>query len=676
MGPLRAYFRARPWQLRLLTGSVALVLGSLGAVVLYPSIRDHRIIRNLAASDPNVQRRAMGRAVAAGRSSAATTRRLIRALDTDDDRQFEALVAVLRELEKFDTPDRDPLHIDHMRAIEIEAARSPLGPEHAAETRELFLKLTALSGRDNRYVRRALAGAAADGSARVRIVGALLAARLRDPPALRKLLGDRDPNVAAAAALDAGLADMADLADDIASLLATAKAAAPASAAAYALVRLRPAESSERICEVLREAEDKALQSRLLHVMGLLGDVHARAAVLGVLDKRVSGPDVSGFPPAMAVLAAGKLKIAAARGSIERILSAAAKQQGHLNESQVLAALRAADRLGLTVRAEVNAICRNYWDPNFPHLLIEAARVLGRQADLPQAQDSDSPTRRQCIETLRLAAAYHPMPASGPAWPVTTPWPSAAAAVALWMLDPAASYAAREDPQDDQPFQDWKIDRSSSAFYAHLAAESDSSLAGDYLACQIGRTGKPEAFELGLGLLPQRGAPGPLRVHNNNKRAAGAMLLALAAVTGQQKRIARGRIRSRLIGGPLGGETDLYVKGSYHCALLILGETERLDQVRALLDTLEFPKRRAATALCAAGDRLVLDWLLADPQSDRTDVVDLLINTGIGDVLAAAAPELPQVDTVADGPTRQWQARILQDYYIIHRDNVRLGPGK
>jgi len=674
---MKRRFRVQRLQLRLLTGSVAMMLGVLGTVLIYPSIRDARIIRGLADTDANRQRRAMAAAVAVGRDSPASLRRLIRALDTENDRQFLALVDVLQELEAFDTPDRDPLHVDRMRALGIESARSPIDPTSAAGTRELLARQIVLSGRDNRHVRRALARTAADAVPRVRIAAALLAARLKDHDVLRKLMRDPDANVAAAAALDASLADMTSLAGDITALLAGAKDTATLSAAAYALARLAPARSATAICNALGGAtdrKDRRLRDRLLLAAGKLAGDDVRAAVLAALNSRDDGE----YAPAVAVLTAGKLKLAGAAPSIERILSAAAKGRSGLKESQVLAALWAADRLDLPVRAQVNAICRTWWHPKFPFLLAEAARVLGRQADLPQGDDANAPTREQCIATLRLAAAYQPLPTTTPttmpAPPLTTPLPSAAAAAALWMLRPDATYMTRQDSAgDDRGFQDWKIDRSSSAFFVHMAAGSRSSRAGDYLAWRIGRSGKEEAFDLGLHLLPPRGAPAALRVYNDNKRATGAMLLALAAGDAQTKRTARERIRSRLFGGPLGGETDPYLKGSYHCALLILDEGGFHEQVRALLDSLEFPKRRVVGALCAAGDGRVLDWLLADQDASPDDVQYLLLNTGIGEVLADAAPQLPRVDAAADDQTRLWQVRILQDYYAIHRGGVRLG---
>ena len=658
-----SYLHTHPWQRRLLTGSMALVLGALAAVLLYPRIRDYRVIRDLGSQDPDVRSGAIRRAVAIGRSSRATVGRLQEALDTPDDRKFAAIVTVLRILQEFDSADPDPRHVDRIRAIEIETTHSPAHPEVAARTRAMILGTMNLSGRDNRYVRRALASGARDESPRVRSVAALLAARLADDPTLKKLLGDEDPSVAAAAARDAGLAGRAGLAREITGLLTGGKDAETVSAAACGLARLQPEQSARQICEILSSTRDEKLRNRMLHAAVLLRNDAARAAVANVLD---GARGAAAHPPAMALVAAGRLKVAAAGPHVKRVLSAAVNRDPDLTMGQLLAALAAADRLKLPARQEVHAICNTYWtpDPNYTLVLMAAARALGRQADLAQGKDAGAPTRDQCIRTLRLAAGQADQ----------TPLPSAAAAVALWELDPAATYWIREssDPEAGRLIE-WRKDPNSSAMYVQQAVQADSTLPGDYAAWWIGRSGRPEAFALGLAMLPELGAPVPLRVYSGNARAAGAMLLALAARTRQQIDQARQRIRSRLVGGPLGGESDPYVRGAYQCALLILGETRFRREVHRLLLTEEFPQRRAVTALCAAGNREALDWILADLHGWPQDVPFLLINTAIGEVLEAVSPELPRVDAAADQDTQMWQARILQDYYRIHRRNVRLG---
>ena len=44
-----SYLRSHPWQRRLLTGSVMLVLGSVTALVALPHVRDYLLLRDLLA---------------------------------------------------------------------------------------------------------------------------------------------------------------------------------------------------------------------------------------------------------------------------------------------------------------------------------------------------------------------------------------------------------------------------------------------------------------------------------------------------------------------------------------------------------------------------------------------------------------------------------------------------
>lgn len=674
MGAVRAYFRTHRWQGRLLTGSTALLVGASASVLLYGPIRDYRILRDLASPDAQVRENAAAYAVAVAADSPATVRRFNRALDASDDRTFLAIVGVLQRLGAFNTPQRPPRHVDRMRAIEIRTTRAARDAEGVAATRAYYVRVVALSSRDNRHVRDALASAVKDHSPRVRSAAALLAGRLRDTSALRTLLADPDPNVAAAAALDSGLAGATDLAEDLTGLLTSAKHPHTIAGAAYALAKLRPLESSEGICRLLENTRDPMLRNRLLHVATLLANSRAATAVRTVLDATVSTGQV---PGAMTLLAAGKLRIAAAGEAIRAVLTHAAEGDTELTQGQALAAVQSADALGLAVRTELNTLCGKYWGPRTPLLLLHAVRALGRQNSRPQGTNNAA-TALAAVRTLRLAASFHATPASQPAGgapaTMTTPLPSAAAAAALWKLAPTDTYLAQEDPDANDPgIALVKVDRDASAYYVHLAASSDATIAGDYLAWEIGRTEGDAAFRLGLGMVPQRGARGPARVYNHNIRAAGAMLLALGVRTEEHERTAVRRIRSRLVGGRLGGETDLVARGSYQCALLLLGDTTLQKDVRALLQTAKFPHRRAATALCAVGDPHILDWLLGDLDGTYYDIVFLLINTGIGDVLAATAPQLPRIDPAADPEIKLWQARILQDDYIIHRGDIRFG---
>jgi hypothetical protein len=425
------------------------------------------------------------------------------------------------------------------------------------------------------------------------------------------------------------------------------------SAAAYAMTLLDPGKGTPAICARLTTTKDATLRDRLLIVAAMLDNGEARSAVSAVLtEAREAGRTPS---PAM-LLSAGRLGIASAAGDIRKVLSAAARRDDGLSAAQVLAALKAARLLKLPVRAEAEAICRELWSPYWSELLVTAAEMLGEQANMPQIGRRDVPSRSQCIRTLRQAAVYRTetttsptRPASGP---VTTPLPSAAAAVALWRM--RAQHCDR---------------------HVRDVSAGDAALAGDYVAWRLSSARRGGAFKLGMAMCPPAEALPDERVYNDNERAAGAMLLALSAATPIQHQLAVERIASRLTGGPLGGEDSFYVCGAYRCALLALGRTDETSAVRELLRTGEFPIRRAITALCAAGQRDGLDWLLWNPQLDTDAVAAILDRTRLGEVLAELAPDLPPVDAAAKS-IRRWQVGIMRDYYAIHRDELKMGFAK
>ena len=683
MGQLLNYFREHRWQRRIVTVSLIAILAAVATMLAYPHVQDWLLIRDLGGDDTQVRERAIRRAVARGAKSPRTLRRLedalsdenelrfasvvtalrhllagglnsprtLRrledALSSENERRFVLVVRALRDLGEFEVPRREGLHRDRIRAIEIEQSRSETQPQWAAESREILVVEAVLCGRDNPFIRRALAAAVADPAAKVRVAAALLAARLGDDESLSRLLDDKFPAVAAAAALDAGIARRKRHADRIRRLLESSDDLECRSAAAYALAKIDPAGSSELLRSFLANARDAALRDRLLHVMGVLGGDRARDGVLGILRvaEKAKKP-----PPAAALIAAGKLRIVEAKPAVLDILARAAGDGSGVYESHLLAALEAADTLKLPVRRQVHDICRKLWSPRLFLTMTAAVRILATQADLPQPQDANAPSRNECMRTLRRAAVFARQPASQPAGvpPVVidTPLASAAAAVALWRLKgPAAEQFVRS------------------------AAAATTTLPGDYIAWHLAKMDAENAFELGLQMLPPRGAPPAIRVYNKNERSAGAMMLAMSAASEKQKRSAVERISSHLAGG----EDDFYVKGAYECALLMLGRDDMRRTVHGLLEVGEFPQRRVITALCAVGDRKALDWLLWNPQISPDDVVSLLTVRGIGEVLAATSPKLPRVDVAAEENLQLWQVRILRDTYAIGRANVSLG---
>jgi hypothetical protein len=398
---------------------------------------------------------------------------------------------------------------------------------------------------------------------------------------------------------------------------------------------------------LLKSANDSRLQDRLLYVMTVLADENARSTVAEMLaDTSRRGE----FPPASLISAAAKLRFDELWEVIKAILADANRDRTELTKPQVLAAFAAALILEIDVSAEAHQFARKRWSPRLQLALRAAVRAMANRPE------NSSALREGIIRTLQQAAVYEwspeTLPATAPQMRLTTPLSSAEAAVALWEMK--------------VPFTERTI--------RAVAAQDDPS-AGDYLAWELSQRGGDEAFELALAMLPaprvsaQDTHP---RVYNENERCAGAMLLALAARTKLQVERASERIESRLTGGPFGREDDFLVRGTYQCALLILGESDLRQTVRELLHSGDFPRRRAMTALLVAGDRYALDWLLLDPRVTDETVTQLLLDDALADVLHACAPQLPVPNAAAGSDLRDWCVRILRDTYAIRRDTIKL----
>jgi len=645
------YLRIHPWQRRAVSFGAAVIIGAIVAMVAYPRLSDYLLLRSLGSKDPAVRYRAIEAGVAAAKAPGRTREFLEAHLETESDVQFGAIATVLKRVGAFDVPGRDPVMKDRLRMVELAEARSQVDPEGAVRTRWLVLAEIIRDGGRNRYTRRSLDVATLDEDAEIRSLAAVLAGKLGDDDALRTLLGDPTPRVSAEAALCAGIAGRPGFTLALEKLLG-GKDVEVVSSAAYALALLKPPGASKRICARLVATTSAALQARLLLVAAMLDDAHARSAVRSVLAAaRRDGKFASGA----ALLAAARLKLTDAGQDVRKILAAAPKLPTGLHESQIVAAGQAADALAVPVRKLVYAICERLWGPVLPEALMMAAGVLGRQVALKQPDGDRAPTRADVIKMLGEAAAFHTVAATGPtsrpSRPIYTPRASAVAAVALWQLDaPEASRAIA------------------------LVSALRQTLPGDYIAWHVGAPGGTRALELGRTMLPALDAPQAQKVYNDDQRATGAMLLALAAATPAQRAAAVERIRSRLVGGRLGGEDSFFVRGAYWCALAALGEADALTAARELLTVQEFPRRRVITALCVAGDRAALDWLLWHPRNSHQDISVLLVQLGIGQVLATVAPELPRVDAGVGPAVRRWQAQILQDTYAIRRPSIRLRP--
>jgi len=661
MAGIMKSLRAHPMGVVLSTS--LLTLGTMAAIVIfYPHWADQRLIDKLGSSEFSVRSQAIVETAARTRVREQMKHKLLAALDTESDTQFFAIWIALNAI---NVPIGNPLHIDRAMAVEFATAPDP-------NTQVWLLSRIINKRHDNRYVRQALKSATVNKDIGVRSTSALLAALLKDDATLGKLLADEEGAVRAAAALDAGLAGRRALGGAIVEKLTDADAKVAGNAAA-ALAYLDPTEYGPKLCKLLGETRDADLREQLCGVMTILNSAGAREAV----GKLLASTRGKRLPAPMALLAAGKLAADGAGDDVRSVLTTAVKDRKTARHI-VHAAIVAAGELKIPVRRELYKICRKYWNPDWRSELTfaSAVRLLGRQTADDTGQANDAPTRREC-EKLLIGAAYyaHRQPTTGPATKVqTTPIASAAAATALWLLNPSSETTIQLEKATSQPGIVEFAGRSFAGARVVMDVAEYSILAGDYIAWHVGRSGRPEAFQLGLRMLPPLNAPPGQHVYNENLRGAGAMLLAFAARTDEQKLIAIQRISERLEPGvDHSGEDDPVLAGRYRCALLILGDRNQLEVVRDQRNDGGHAVPAAFTALCLAGEIETLDYLLYNTHIPAEDVAAYMIYDGLDRVLSACAPGLPKVDTSATGRIQLWQAHIIRDYYVLHRG--ALAPG-
>jgi len=649
------FIRKHPMGL-LLTTSIILVSALTATAILYPPWLDARMIEALDSSNSFARQQTIHDVARRAKFRDAMKQKLLATLDTKSDRQFFSIVSALRLAE---IKVGDQLYTDRTTTIEFATAPDP-------KTKVWLLAEITNERRDNRHTRKALKVAAGSKHASVRIGAALLGAMLKDDTILGQLLGDDDTGVRGAAALDAGLAGRTELTETLKKMLGDADPTVAGNAAA-GLAYMDGEKHGPQLCELLIATGDETLRQRLCHVMTILNNDPAREA----LGKLLSGSNEKQTLSPIAILAGGKLNADGAADRIREILDTGVKER-KTDRNLVHAAIDAADMLNIQAHDQLYKICRKYWNPDVgaEMMFISAARLLGRQS--PKAANDKE------IQQLLMGAAYyaHRQPTTGPANPVqTTPVPSAAAATAVWLLNPSSDPTMKLEQVKSEPgIIEFTGQRMTGARLVMDAAEA-SIPAGDYIAWHIGHSSRAEAFQLGLRMLPPTGAPAGRSVYNENARGAGAMLLAFAAKSDEQKRIAIQRISERLNPGDThSGEDDPVLAGRYRCALLILGQTDMMQVVRDQRNNSGHAIPAAMTALILSGDSETMDYLMYNTQIPLNDIAAYVVYDGLDRVLATIAPKLPTIDTSAKVPIQLWQANIMRDYYMIHRSSLGLGP--
>lgn len=650
------YLRKHPWQRRALTLLVAVILVAVAAILLAPRAGDYLLVRRLSVSDPAARYAAIVEAAKLVKAQPHTAAFLDSSLDTQDDGVFETIATVLNRAGRFYTNGRDGVQIDRYQMLLARSTQSKEHPEQAARTRRTLLVTILLNGRDNAHVRRAAQQAGQDASPRVRATAAVLVAALGQDELLTQLLHDEDPSVVAAAALNAGLAGRAALAEPMAKVFAresakpwpasgpaSAAASVPASGSAPAAqgdgqvarrellsslamgsIKVAPQQSLPSICRLLLECGDDLLRDRLLYVVSLCDQEPAREAVAAVLSRAASG---GSYPSSSALLAAGRLKLPQAQAVAKAVVGELMKGGKQLPVDLVRAALK----VGKLGDREIVQLCGNLWGSQEEVTLIGALSKVGAVAGTAEAA-----SEANVVNTLKEMAVFRESPTSTtsePAVDVQTPLPSAAAAVALWRLQKDAALDTLKE-----------------------AADSPNAMAGQYIARYV------RSMEVGSSMLPPVDAPAQKQEDRDNVRACGSTMLALAAGNEADRKVAVDRIAGRL--NAYGGEPNFIVRGIYQCDLLALGQRQYLPGVRTLLEINGFPLRPVLVGLTMAGDRAGLDWLLWG-QSDA-DLVRSLVNETLADVVNSVAGVEP-VDSWAYGDVLYWQARICRDSYGVHR---------
>jgi hypothetical protein len=734
------YFRAHPWQRRLLGALLVLILAGLAGVIALPIWRDYRAIELLASDDPKTLTGVMQTLYTRAKENPATIDRLCRSLDTPDDEQFRRIVQMLRWLQQWNTDRVDPIWRDRLDQLDLaalcpaETSTRPTDGTDIEVVRQLLYNITA-TRRDNLYTRRALAVTAHAPVAAIRADSTMLAAILEDDHTLGVLLADDDPAVVASAALDAGLAGRTALTKPIADTLFRAapqyqallarlegsktKPASPASApapdptyapatttapstqaasapttepsaesaqadpqrqrldhlrsvvsnCALALALLDGPTYSSMLATMVLDCPDGPLRERLLLVLATLDSDDARDALTRLIHTaRWEGH----IAPAMTMTIAARLQTAAAAYMAAETLRASTDPQQRVLQSQAIAAIDLAAALRLPCRRAVYDMFDQLWSPEQPILCRRLARMLGTQISQPQGEDDDAPTPQQCRTLLRHAAQFSLTPPNESLPPITTPLPSAAAAVALWLDEPTTRefLTATSAPSDEPGANYTELSvQPTTTFYLRETIALGETAPADYVAWAIGTSGRPEVDALGRSFLPadDEGLPPE---YNPQVRSAGAMILALSARgTAQQAAVLQRILDCR-------SRENHPAWGSMTCAALVAGDDRVRESVRQLFWLPDFSTGRAVRALLIAGDGWVLDQMLLNVNWPDEEIIDLILLQGLDGMMARVAPALPSPSAAASTETRLWQVSLMRHTWAVRRDAIGLGLGK
>ncbi len=589
-------------------------------------------------------------------------------------------------------------------------------------TRERLMVRIVGSGRDNKYIRQALQIAATDPAPMVKKIASTLAAKFGEDEILKKFLSDPDLGVQSITALGVGIAKRSKLTEEIEALFFCSlekykavfrdfeKIKKPnwrderklelhidvVASSAFALIELNAADVFSEIFELARQTRDPQLQEKLLIAIQRTqtSDVGEKSLTLarqtvGYILKHSNTAGERWSPVALEVAVAMGMNDIAAEVAMKTLQTVTRKSRSKLtvpsniaagaleagvsmgivkedqvwlyqlefdsqllyawrkyNRLQILAALNVAEKLNLPCQSAVLEICRSFDPYSDSKVLTAAVGLLGKQTlRLPEGQQ-----REQNLKILRDISQY-----------TEAPFSALAAAMALWIIEPATTEFLPDDLAGSQDAAEIEGHKTS-VFYLREVLSEKRAMPRAYAAWNIVSQHREKAYNLGCTFLP--GAAEANREYSKLVRSTGVMLLALSARTAEQKTEAIKRV-SRRIKRMAPADRE-----AVQCALLILGQDELLPTVRRMFNTWGSPREKVIIALLRVRDKTVFDLMLWNDNYLLSDLAYLLDYMNLKEILAQTVPDLPTISKVVSGYTQAWQLQVMRLSYGINRDKI------
>ena len=719
MGAFRTYLRRHPWQRRVFTFLLAVLLGLSVGCFAWPMLRDRDILRMLDSPDAGVRQRGVRRAVVLAWHAPAFVRKIDRRLDGMSDRQFGSAAEVLSHLGLFNVPGRDGRQLDRLRMVQlaslISLARRQAESQPAAAAASQPGQAGGFPASAPDPVRSltsqpATASGPASPSATTRpainwsgLLAGRPAGRLDELAYTRMLILnglilDQRDNEYVRRALGLVVDDPDRQVRGSSAILAA---------------QLKDAHALERLMQ------DESAEVRAIAALDAgLGGAPAGAALLECLRQGRSEQEIAAAAGALVRLAnePGPLLTAEQRTQAQRLtLAALAEARRRGSQEQIDRLLYVVSRMpfdqAAPVVGEVLAAAQAAKE-NPPVMALVAAGHLGMRDVQPDVErliaEIQARKEQTTIGEMRLlGAVFH---AAGL---MRLPLEQAIAeamnelwheGTALAMLLGAEAIDAILPPRPDawvavEPDRaklETTLDRAARAPDAPLASaaaaatlfrmvptaggsgtglrgvSSEGAIAavmaacegewtsGDYVAWRLRDESSAKALAAALA---GKG------VYSEHARSLGVLLQALLARGKPQAEQTAEALRRRIEGRGF-KDLDPSAAATYKCGLLILGDRRYLPELEAMLYSELEARNRVLMALIVARQPAGFDSLLGRLTFDGPMLEYYLAGQLVARYYAAAMPDLPRLDLEAPYRLRLWQCRMIRDYYLIHRREV------